>query len=555
MKWHSDLVWRRALALPLILGLCGTCGCGSSGNGSGVTFHGEQTALPGFSYDTGYQPSTPPVQVRLALSSAGSLTAEAKAAGSGDSMTPQAGSGLFVMDAHLEIHAAVKINVAGVGQFEGPIPGAPAVDLAFGGQTAFAPFLLGGATANVTADVPETLLAEIPLGALPGKLVIKALGTVASEFSGVCAQARGGVGQYTGATTTGGTVTLRPSVVLEVPLVGSQTYDIPEIPVTISPTGGPMDLGIKSLADGTDAAGPGPCGAVAQDGGVGDGGADGGGSCNLSCPGCCQGNECKGGTEASACGKGGHECASCHGGSPYCVEGVCTGGSSCNQTCSGCCEGDVCRGGSATGACGLGGVNCAVCVGADQCVTGYCKGSGSCASTCSGCCVGEACQGGTTTSACGSGGATCAACATNHRCGAARTCEVDPTSRWDIVAVDAQLPALDPNGDTWDSYAYTDPDGFVTIYTYISGAQHLEGDSPVVNDSLTPVWNAVVLAGVLAGEILDGGLGFALYDYDPTTFNDYIDSCSGFVPEAEFDGQPHAACGGLIPMRYKLIPH
>jgi hypothetical protein len=34
-----------------------------------------------------------------------------------------------------------------------------------------------------------------------------------------------------------------------------------------------------------------------------------------------------------------------------------------------------------------------------------------------------------------------------------------------------------------------------------------------------------------------------------------IDSCSGYVPEGDFDGQPHPACGGLIPMRYKLVPH
>ena len=99
------------------------------------------------------------------------------------------------------------------------------------------------------------------------------------------------------------------------------------------------------------------------------------------------------------------------------------------------------------------------------------------------------------------------------------------------------------------------PDGFVTIYTYISGAKHLEEDSPVIDDTLTPVWNAVVIAGVLGGEIIDGGLGFALYDYDPTTFNDLIGSCSGFVPDGDFDGQPHPACGGLIPMRYKLVPH
>lgn len=543
-----------AVVLGLALGAT-SCG-GSNGHGGGVLFHGEQAALSGFDYDTGYQPGTPPVQVRLALSAAGTLTADADANGSGDTMTPVAGSGLLVLDAHVEIHTAVKIDVAGVGEFEGPIPGAPVLDLAFGAQAPFDPFLLDGGNVSVTADVPETTLPEIPLGALPGSLVIKALGTVTSEFSGVCAKASGGVGQYTGVTTTGGTLVLRPSVVLEVPLVGSQTYDIPEITVTIPPSSAPMDLGTKQLADGTDAAGPGPCGVVQQDGGVGDAGAgDAGGSCRLSCPGCCLGNECKGGTEASACGTGGQECASCHGTTPYCTGGVCTGGASCQQTCSGCCDGDQCLPGNTTGACGLGGVACATCTGTDQCQSGFCKGSGSCASTCSGCCVGETCQGGSTASACGSGGATCTACPSHYRCSATRKCEVDPTSTWDVYAVDATIPALDPDGKTWDSYVYTDPDPFVTITTYISGSKHLEEDSAVKDDTFTPAWNEVVLSGVLAGEILDGGLGFALYDYDPTTFNDYIDSCSGFVPQSEFDGQPHAACGGLIPLRYKLMPH
>lgn len=552
MRWQSGWAWHLGLALSVILGLGGTCGCHSSSNGDGVTFHGEQQALSGFSYDTGYQPTTPPVQVRLALSSAGTLGAEAKATGSGDSMTPTPGSGRFTMDAHLQIHTAVKINVAGVGQFEGPVPGASAVDLAFGGETTFDPFLLGGPTTNVTADMPETQLAQIPLGTIPGTLVIRARGTIGSEFVGTCAKAQDGVGQYTGVTTTGGTLVLRPSVVLEVPGVGSQTYDIPEITVTIPPSGASMDLGRRALVDGANPANvQWLCELEFRDAGVGDAA----GSCRLSCPGCCQGSECQTGTEASACGQAGQECAACHGSSPYCVEGVCTGGSSCNLTCGGCCEGDQCRGGDTAAACGLGGVTCAVCLGADQCVNGYCKGSGGCASTCGGCCVGESCQGGTTTSACGSGGATCAACPSHYRCGASRACEVDPTSLWDIVAVDAQLPALDPNGDTWDLYVGTPPDGFVTIYTYISGTRHLEGDSPVIDDNLNPVWNAVVLAGVLAGEIIDGGLGFALYDYDPTTFNDYIDSCSGFVPAGDFDGQPHAACGGLIPLRYKLVPH
>ena len=544
------------VAIFLAVALGAGHGCDSPGNGSGAMFHGEQQALPGYSYDTGYQPSTPPVQVRLALSSAGSLTAEAQATGSGDSMSPTLGSGLFTMDAHLLIHAAVKINVSGVGQLEGPIPGAPEVDMVFGGQATFDPFLLGGTTVAVTGDVPETQLAEIPLGTIPGKLVIKALGTVTSEFQGVCAQARNGVGQYTGATTTGGTVTLRPSVVLEIPVVGSKTYDIPEIVVTIAPTGAAMDLGTKSLGDGADLAGPGPCAAALQDGGVGDGGqSDGGGSCSLSCPGCCQGNVCNPGNEAAACGKGGQECAPCHGSTPYCIAGLCTAGTSCNQTCTGCCEGDTCRNGNVAAACGLGGVMCTVCQGTDQCVSGQCKGTGTCASTCGGCCVGETCQGGADASACGSGGATCAACPSHFRCGASRTCEVDPTSLWDIVAVDAQLPPLDPDGATWDLYIGTPPDGFVTIFTYISGTKHLEEDSPVIDDNFNPVWNAVVIAGVLAGEIIDGGLGFALYDYDPTTFNDLIGSCSGFVPDGDFDGQPHPACGGLIPMRYKLVPH
>jgi hypothetical protein len=539
--------WRAAAALALLVVAAG-CGGGTTNDGA-ITFHGEQEFLPGFSYDTGYQP-TPPVQVRLTLSSAGTLTVEAQASGSGSTMTAKPASGRLVLDGHIRVQTAAKIDITGVGQFEGPLPGASNVDLAFGGQTTFDPFLLNGATANLTVEVPETPF-EIPLGALPGKLVLRASGTVAAEFAGVCAEAKDNMGRYTGATSMGGTVLLEPSVVLDVSGVGSQTYDVPAITVTIPASGGAMDLGSRALQPGADGGQAWwLCESDVYDGGASDGGA----SCRLSCAGCCAGNECKAGDEAGACGTGGQECASCHADSPYCVGGVCTGGASCSLTCSGCCAGDQCLDGDTAAACGYGGNACVTCQGADQCINNSCKGSGGCAATCGGCCVGESCQGGTTASACGSDGETCATCPTHYRCGATRACEVDPASLWDVVAVDAQIPALDPNGKTWDPYVYTEPDAYAVITTYVSGAKHLEGKSAVVDDSFAPAWNAVVLAGVTAGEILAGGLGFALYDSDTGTSDDYIDSCSGFVPESDFDAQPHAACGGLIALRYKLVP-
>lgn len=100
-------------------------GCDDSGGGGGggdsgsIAFHGEQEALPGFSYDTGFQPEDSPIQVRLLLESTGGLTADATAESDGSTMTADASSGQFALDAHIQIQALLRVEVPGIDPYEG----------------------------------------------------------------------------------------------------------------------------------------------------------------------------------------------------------------------------------------------------------------------------------------------------------------------------------------------------------------------------------------------------------------------------------------------------
>ena len=61
-----------------------------------------------------------------------------------------------------------------------------------------------------------------------------------------------------------------------------------------------------------------------------------------NCPGCCEGNICRGGTADDQCGSGGIACFDCTTSDRDCV-----GGTSCqciqNGQCGGCCEGNTCH--------------------------------------------------------------------------------------------------------------------------------------------------------------------------------------------------------------------
>ena len=241
-----------------------------------LSFHGEQQALPGFTYDTGFQPASGPIQVRFELTAVGKLTADAKGAISDTALVGTAGSGQYALETKIKVKAYLKMDVAGQ-KYNGPLAGAPDMALSFGDKATFDPFLLGQ-KASVTGTFPETKLGTInlagALSAVPGikgDLVISAAGTVNSDFTGICASVKGDLAQYTGSTSTSGTLTLKPSVEISLPLGVSKKLAPFEIKIPIPAVTAAMDLGTRSISGGT-VSGEGPCSGAAADGGPGDGG-------------------------------------------------------------------------------------------------------------------------------------------------------------------------------------------------------------------------------------------------------------------------------------------
>ena len=255
----------------LLLLLAVGCADDSGGATSALIFKATQDALPNYSFDTGYLPSGSPAQVKLELNSGGGITVEAKATASGDSLTPEAGSGKVTMAVKLKFQVKLKVDVTGI-KFDGPLKNAPDINLEFGGTESFEPFLLDKKV-TLNATVPETKLATIPLAAalgLPGvtgDLELSVSGKMKTDYSGVCAKASGGAAQYTGKTITSGDLKIKATLKLKA-LMYSKTVGPFDIPVTIPAITANMDLGTKSLTGGA-APKVGPCaGGTVGDGGV-----------------------------------------------------------------------------------------------------------------------------------------------------------------------------------------------------------------------------------------------------------------------------------------------
>ncbi len=130
-------------------------------------------------------------------------------------------------------------------------------------------------------------------------------------------------------------------------------------------------------------------------------------------------------------------------------------------------------------------------------------GTGCTPATCTnGCCAGTTCI--TTLSAqqCGHGGGACQPCAPCDRCSVAGTCELDPTSLWDLWAVSATLNAIDPNvkapaSTTWDldsgEVGGTLPDPFVELDILAQPLITL-GHTATIVDTLFPNWTGLPTA-------------------------------------------------------------
>ncbi|MDC3959218.1 hypothetical protein [Polyangium jinanense] len=234
------------------LALIGACG-GDDDPASAVSevvalpLHGEADLLPGFAYSTGLQPSGSPVQASFDLSAKGAATVDAKAAPSGSKSEPKLtgmpGSGKVALSGGFSMVGTLKVDIDNLPSYDGPIPGLENVEITFEGSTAFDPFSIGtGITTQ--ALIPPVRLPKIPLpGSIPGSLVLEVEegSFVEIGFTGTCAAIDGTDVAYQGDVVRGGSLIIQPSIEIEVPFVGTKTFEIPKFTADLA-------LGTTSLA-------------------------------------------------------------------------------------------------------------------------------------------------------------------------------------------------------------------------------------------------------------------------------------------------------------------
>jgi hypothetical protein len=438
-------------AVSLSLSCSGNGGGGGGGGGQSaeISFTGELSAFPDYSYDSGWLPDASPVQVKMLFTVEAKLAATANAVvgGSNDApiMSGKAGSGMYKLDVKLVFQVLVKIDLTGV-SYEGPVDENADITFEIGDEISFDPFLLGSMV-PIAADVPETKLMELPLaGSIPGvdgNVIIHISGLVNSEFSGTCAAINGSQAHYMGSTATSADLILKPSIAVKIPFVYDETIEVGEIPVAIPAATLALDLGTLDVTPGggaVDGGGSlatiGTCDGSGGDGDVITGDDVGGGEdvttgedittpddsvvddCAATCDGCCLNGECQAGDTVAACGSEGAACKACQDGWE-CVNGGCidTSVSDCAADCPGCCAGDACLPGDENYACGTAGDQCVECSPGFACEAGICKSAAyDCAKECAGCCQGSACLPGTINHLCGSDGEACYECTGESVC-------------------------------------------------------------------------------------------------------------------------------------------
>jgi hypothetical protein len=359
-----------AVVAPVACGSSDDEAAGASGAGPDVVFHADVAGLPGVQADTGLVPSGSPVQLELSISASGSGAVDARAVASGSksapTLTAKKGSGKVAIAGGFAFDGRLVVDITGLPKYDGPIPGLADVKLEFSGDGTFDPYLLGG-EAKAVAPIPATDLPAIPLpGGLPGKLVLKVSegSEVDVAFHGTCASIEGATAQYTGSVTRGGSLVLAPRVEIDVPVVGTKTFDIPSVTVPIAVPAEDVDLGSPTVTFGAaapfgDKAKVGSChgggqggaghGGAGQGGtahgGAGQGGAGQGGAGGAACLGakcvgdgdCCDGTACVSG----ACAHELTPCQACTAGACADELDACQPGSECDAlwACAGACEG------------------------------------------------------------------------------------------------------------------------------------------------------------------------------------------------------------------------
>ena len=250
---------RKLIVLSAIAFLA-ACSGGGDANGPSaneVAFHAEQDLLPGFSFDTGLQPSSGPVQLELVIASSGKLTADAIGVGTNEGGEPalvgKPLSGTLAIDGGFTLAGHLKVDVSGVAKYDGDVPGLTNASITFGGSSTFDPFLMSS-TSSVSAPVVGTL-PSIPLpGGLPGTLDLTIEPGTTLDFSmkGTCAALDGDQATYHASLARSGTVKITPVVTLKVPIVGDKKFPLPVVTVALPTSPAGVDLGTKTVTFGSD---------------------------------------------------------------------------------------------------------------------------------------------------------------------------------------------------------------------------------------------------------------------------------------------------------------
>jgi len=266
-----------AVVVPLVSLASACSGSDSEISGAGgYHFHGEGPALPGFSFDTGLQPASGPARASLAFTTKGTVTVDADGVATASKLAGRAGSGHLKLDLHLKLAGNLKVDVPGH-KYDGDIPGLNDIDVPIAGETAFDPFLLDAAVAKIDAPIPETKLPEIPLGSVPGKLILTIMGgsAVTTSFHGSCLAVHGGQASYAGDVSIGGHLTVKATIKLDLPKPLDKSVDLPDVAIELPSAPVALDLG-KVATPGVSDADEGSC--AGGGGGPGGNGGDGGSS-------------------------------------------------------------------------------------------------------------------------------------------------------------------------------------------------------------------------------------------------------------------------------------
>ena len=246
----------------MLMGIDGGGGSDNKGDGSGVApaappeaqLTAKAEALPDFSYDTGLQPAASPIQVQLTLSAAGGLKVDAVGTQKDGAVVPQPASGKLSLDVHVKMTGRLKVESM-LTKYDGVIPGLKSIDIPLGAEAKFDPFLLGeGEGTDLTVNLPETKLPSVPLGAIPGTLVltVSSGSTLTTRYHGTCVSVVGGKVRYSGLASTTGKLLLKGQIVPSLPKPLNKPIDLKQFEVAVPATAIKLDSAEVLLAGATD---------------------------------------------------------------------------------------------------------------------------------------------------------------------------------------------------------------------------------------------------------------------------------------------------------------